>query len=237
MRTRSPLACCFLVALDTHTTSLFPLGTFGWERMYAAGTWFPPPFRFGFQISSSQARRLRTSRRLGMWRWGPTLSFSILASSPTPGPLCFGVDLNYLMGQFRLCPSRVEKRHFYGPNYVERRSLWAENNNIKVIHLKSLVGHSVKLQRTSPKAKPHIICKHMKFEFWHLKFEIWNLPFPYNGPDSVGFWIFQWKKSSASRRKFGSSILLERPNSWRHNFLKVMPPRLFWRRHPLDFGL
>jgi hypothetical protein len=31
--------------------------------------------------------------------------------------------------------------------------------------------------------------------------------------------------------------LLERPNSWRHNFLKVLPPRLFWRRRPLDFGL
>ena len=45
------------------------------------------------------------------------------------------------------------------------------------------------------------------------------------------------KKNSASQRKFGSSILLERPNSWRHNFLKVLPPRLFLRRRPLDFGL
>ena len=44
-------------------------------------------------------------------------------------------------------------------------------------------------------------------------------------------------------KKFGLSIevwvehLLEKPNSWRHNFLKVLPPRLFWRRHPLDLGL
>jgi hypothetical protein len=30
-------------------------------------------------------------------------------------------------GRFRLCPSREEKRHFSGPNYVERRSLWDEN--------------------------------------------------------------------------------------------------------------
>ena len=45
------------------------------------------------------------------------------------------------------------------------------------------------------------------------------------------------KKSSASRQKFGSSILLERLNSWRHSFLKVLPPRLPWRRHPLDFSL
>jgi len=45
------------------------------------------------------------------------------------------------------------------------------------------------------------------------------------------------KKSLASRRKFGSTqTLLERPNSWRHNFLKVLP-RLFWRRRPLNFGL
>ena len=29
-------------------------------------------------------------------------------------------------GQFTLCPSREEKRHFPGPNYVQRRSLWVE---------------------------------------------------------------------------------------------------------------
>ena len=34
-----------------------------------------------------------------------------------------------------------------------------------------------------------------------------------------------------------TQILLERPNSWRHSFLKVLPPRLFWRQRPLDFGL
>jgi len=34
-----------------------------------------------------------------------------------------------------------------------------------------------------------------------------------------------------------TQTLLERPNSWRHNFLKVLPPRLFWRQRPLDFGL
>ena len=30
------------------------------------------------------------------------------------------------------------------------------------------------------------------------------------------------KKSSASRQKCGLRILLERPNSWHHNFLKVL---------------
>ena len=27
-------------------------------------------------------------------------------------------------GRFILCPSREEERHFFGPNYVVRRSLW-----------------------------------------------------------------------------------------------------------------
>jgi hypothetical protein len=34
-------------------------------------------------------------------------------------------------GQFRLCPSREEKHHFSRPNYVKRRSLWAEKNILK----------------------------------------------------------------------------------------------------------
>ena len=34
-------------------------------------------------------------------------------------------------GRFRQCPSRVEKRHFSGSNYVERRSLWAEKSKLK----------------------------------------------------------------------------------------------------------
>jgi hypothetical protein len=34
--------------------------------------------------------------------------------------------LKMYKGWFRLCPSREEKLHFSGPNYVERRSLWAE---------------------------------------------------------------------------------------------------------------
>ena len=35
---------------------------------------------------------------------------------------------------------------------------------IEIIHLKPLAGHSVKSQRTSPKAKPHTICKNLKSE-------------------------------------------------------------------------
>ena len=34
--------------------------------------------------------------------------------------------------------------------------------HIKIIHLKPLASHSVKPQRTSPKAKPHTICKNVK---------------------------------------------------------------------------
>jgi hypothetical protein len=34
-----------------------------------------------------------------------------------------------------------------------------------------------------------------------------------------------------------TQTLLERLTSWRHNFLKVLPPTLFWRRRLLDFGL
>ena len=40
-------------------------------------------------------------------------------------------------GRFRLCPSREEKRHYFGPNYVERRSLWAEKY-IKIIQCQIL---------------------------------------------------------------------------------------------------
>ena len=35
---------------------------------------------------------------------------------------------------------------------------------IKTIHLKPLAGHSGKPPRTSPKAKPHIICKNLNSE-------------------------------------------------------------------------
>ena len=34
-----------------------------------------------------------------------------------------------------------------------------------------------------------------------------------------------------------TQTLHEKPNSWRHNFLKVLPHRLFWKQRPLDFGL
>jgi len=34
---------------------------------------------------------------------------------------------------------------------------------------------------------------------------------------------------SLGRAFCSTQTLLERPNSWRHNFLKVLPPMLFWR--------
>jgi hypothetical protein len=95
-------------------------------------------------------------------------------------------------GRFRLCPSREEKRHFSGPKYVERRSLWAE-----------------KIHENNPL---------LDFEYCNGK-KVRSL------------------NESLGRAFCSTQTLLERPNSWRHNFLKILPPKLFWKGRPLDFGL
>ena len=40
---------------------------------------------------------------------------------------------------------------------------------------------------------------------------------------------------SLDRAFCSTQTWLERLNSWPHNFLKVLPPRLFWRRCHVDF--
>ena len=130
--------------------------------------------------------------------------------------------------------AQVERRSVtFLDQTMSRGEAFGLKKYIKIIHLKLLAGHSVKPQRTSPKAKPHTICKNLKSEIclFHLTVQILS-----------DFEYFNEKKvrpldGSLGRAFCSTQTLLERPNSWRHNFLKVLPPRLFWRRCPLDFGL
>ena len=87
------------------------------------------------------------------------------------------------------------------------------------------VGRSVNLlDQTMSRGEAFGLKKYFKnnslsyFEYFNGK-KVW----PLDGSLGRAFW---WKWT-----------LLERPNSWRHNFPKVLPLRLFWRWHPLDFDL
>ena len=59
--------------------------------------------------------------------------------------------------------AQVERRSVaFLDQTISRGEAFGLKKHIKIIHLKPLASHSVKPQRTSPKAKPHTICKNVK---------------------------------------------------------------------------